>query len=261
MSRMQPPRVVVRPEILEQARRIHTSKGAQPRPFEASSKSPPFEHKDNLYDYVENMTHDGWRKMLPAWISLWKKGTTTVAKGRSPCVSDIDNCLYSRSLGVQDLLPALMNAYFEKHLSLSKEEAARLQREYSRQYGQAIQGLVRHHQIDPLDYNAKCDDALPLEDLIKPDPSLRQFLESIDTSKVKLWLLTNAYINHATRVIRLLGVDDLFEGLTYCDYAQVPLVCKPHEDMFRKAMEEADASDVGNCYFIGKMTRDIGELR
>ncbi|KAI8669652.1 hypothetical protein NCS57_00780900 [Fusarium keratoplasticum] len=143
-----------------------------------------------------------------------------------------------------------MNAYFEKHLSLPKDEAARLQKEYSRQYGQALQGLVRHHQIDPLDYNAQVDDALPLEDLIKPDPLLRQFLENIDTSKVKLWLLTNAYINHATRVVRLLGVDDLFEGLTYCDYGQVPLVCKPHEDMFRKAMKEAGVSEVENCYFI-----------
>lgn len=145
-----------------------------------------------------------------------------------------------------------MNAYFEKHLSLPKDEAARLQKEYSRQYGQALQGLVRHHQIDPLDYNAQVDDALPLEDLIKPDPLLRQFLENIDTSKVKLWLLTNAYINHATRVVRLLGVDDLFEGLTYCDYGQVPLVCKPHEDMFRKAMKEAGVSEVENCYFIGE---------
>lgn len=152
-----------------------------------------------------------------------------------------------------------MNAYFEKHLSLPKEEAAQLQREYSRQYGQALQGLVRHHQIDPLDYNAQVDDALPLEDLIKPDPRLRRFLESIDTSKVKLWLLTNAYVNHATRVIRLLGVDDLFEGLTYCDYGQVPLVCKPHEDMFRKAMKEAGVSDVEDCFFIGK--HRVGSIR
>jgi hypothetical protein len=43
-------------------------------------QSPPFEHPGNLYDYIENMTHDGWRKTLPAWINLWKKGTTTVAK-------------------------------------------------------------------------------------------------------------------------------------------------------------------------------------
>lgn len=154
-----------------------------------------------------------------------------------------------------------MNAYFEKYLSLPKDEAARLQREYSRQYGQALQGLVRHHQIDPLDYNAQVDDALPLEDLIKPDPRLRQFLKSIDTSKVKLWLLTNAYVNHATRVVRLLGVDDLFEGLTYCDYGQVPLVCKPHEDMFRKGMKEAGVLDVRNCYFIGKNgSRHAGRL-
>lgn len=154
-----------------------------------------------------------------------------------------------------------MNAYFEKHLSLPGDEAARLQREYSLQYGQAIQGLVRHHQINPLDYNAKVDGALPLEDLIRPDPLLRQLLESIDTSKVKLWLLTNAYVDHATRVVRLLGVDDLFEGLTYCDYGQVPLICKPHEDMFRKAMKEAGVSDVGSCYFIGMNNpRHVGKL-
>ncbi|KAG9508157.1 hypothetical protein J7337_001720 [Fusarium musae] len=73
--------------------------------------------------------------------------------------------------------------YFKKHLGLSPDNAERLHKDYSQQYGQAIEGLVRHHQIDALEYNAKVDDAVPLDDLIKPNARLRQFLEDIDTSK------------------------------------------------------------------------------
>ncbi|KAJ4263423.1 putative suppressor of disruption of TFIIS [Fusarium torreyae] len=163
---------------------------------------------------------------------------------------DIDNCLYSRNYKVLERMSGLIDDYFKKHLGLLPEDAERLHKDYYQQYGQAIEGLVRHHQIDALEYNAKVDDALPLDDLIKPNPQLRRLLEDIDTSKVRLWLLTNAYVNHGQRVVRLLGVDDLFEGLTYCDYEQVPFVCKPQKDMFLKAMKEAGVSDTSKCYFV-----------
>lgn len=80
---------------------------------------------------------------------------------------------------------------------------------------------------------------------------LRALLEDIDRSKVKLWLLTNAYINHARRVVRLLGVEDLFDGVTYCDYSRLPLVCKPSQEMFEKAEVEAGAPSTSSCYFVG----------
>ncbi|ORY63139.1 pyrimidine 5'-nucleotidase [Pseudomassariella vexata] len=163
---------------------------------------------------------------------------------------DIDNCLYPRSTKVHDHMAALIDEYFAKHLGVTEEEAIRLHKEYYQNYGLAIEGLVRHHQIDPLEYNAKVDDALPLEGIIKPNPQLRKFLEDIDTIKVKPWLLTNAYVTHGKRVVRLLGIDDLFEGLTYCDYSCVPIVCKPHKDMYAKAMKEAEVARVEDCYFV-----------
>lgn len=146
----------------------------------------------------------------------------------------------------------LIDQYFSKHLGVSEEEAIRLHKEYYQNYGLAIEGLVRHHQIDPLEYNAKVDDALPLEGIIKPNPQLRKLLEDIDTSKVRLWLLTNAYVTHGKRVVKLLGIDDIFEGLTYCDYGKVPIICKPHKDMFIKAMSEAGVEVFEDCYFVGK---------
>lgn len=155
----------------------------------------------------------------------------------------------------------LTDKYFETHLSLSQADANALHFKYYREYGLAIEGLVRHHKVDALDYNRKVDDALPLENIIKPNPELRRFLQDIDTSKVRLWLFTNAYVTHGKRVVRLLQIDDLFEGMTYCDYASEKLLCKPHAEMFDKAMREAGVKSNQNCYFVGMSDRMHGLLK
>lgn len=139
------------------------------------------------------------------------------------------------------------------HLSLSEEDALMLHQKYYSEYGLAIEGLTRHHKIDPLEFNREVDDALPLDDILKPDAALRDLLEDLDREKVKPWLLTNAYITHGKRVVRLLGVDDLFEGITYCDYSKPKLICKPSTEMWEKAEKEAGALGVENCYFVGKL--------
>ncbi|KAH9870956.1 hypothetical protein J1614_006530 [Plenodomus biglobosus] len=163
---------------------------------------------------------------------------------------DIDNCLYSKSLDIIRLMADLIDKFFQEHLSLSREDANQLHYRYYQEYGLAIRGLVRHHKVDALEYNRKVDDALPLEDIIKPDPELRKLIQDIDTSKVRLWLFTNAYITHGKRVVKLLGIDDLFEGITYCDYGSDKLCCKPQAEMFDKAMQEAGIKSNEKCYFV-----------
>ncbi|KAF2089569.1 pyrimidine 5-nucleotidase [Saccharata proteae CBS 121410] len=163
---------------------------------------------------------------------------------------DIDNCLYPKSTRVANLMTDLIDKYFQTHLALSQEEAYSLHQRYYKDYGLAIEGLVRHHKVDPLEYNRQVDDALPLEEVIKPNAALRRLLEDVDRSKVRLWLLTNAYVNHGKRVVRLLGVDDLFEGITYCDYGAERFVCKPNPEMYRKAMAEAGVERPEDCYFV-----------
>jgi len=145
----------------------------------------------------------------------------------------------------------LIDDYFVRHLSLTQADAFNLHQEYYKTYGLAIEGLVRHHKIDALEYNRQVDDALPLEDIIKPNTQLRHFLLDIDTSKVKLWLFTNAYKTHGSRVVKLLGIDDLFEGMTFCDYGSEKFVCKPHDDAFEKAMNDAGVTEKKDCYFVG----------
>lgn len=63
----------------------------------------------------------------------------------------------------------------------------------SQQYGLAIRGLIRHHQIDPMDYDQRCDSALPLEELLKPDPALRSLLLDIDRTKARVRSSLDSY--------------------------------------------------------------------
>lgn len=150
--------------------------------------------------------------------------------------------------------------FFTKHLSLSVEDATMLHRKYYTEYGLAIEGLTRHHKIDPLVFNVEVDDALPLENILSPDAELRSLLEDFDTSKAKPWLFTNAYVNHGKRVVSLLGIDDLFEGITFCDYGAPRLICKPQPEMFDKAEREAKAPSTSQCYFVGMFSFVVGSL-
>ncbi|WFD01224.1 hypothetical protein MYAM1_003986 [Malassezia yamatoensis] len=115
---------------------------------------------------------------------------------------DIDNTLYSQvetryvkislTESIPDLMADRIRDYF-KGLGLSESDAEQLHSRYYKEYGLAIRGLVKHHTIDPMDYDEKCDRSLPLEQVLKPDPQLIQLLQQIDQRKVRIYALTNAY--------------------------------------------------------------------
>ncbi|KAG0675496.1 hypothetical protein C6P40_001559 [Pichia californica] len=165
---------------------------------------------------------------------------------------DIDNCLYKRSTKIHDLMQIYIHKYFKSHLHLNDNEAHQLHMFYYKQYGLALEGLVRLHKVNAMDYNNLVDDALPLDKILLPNPLLRNLLLKLKKSgKIKrLWLFTNAYKNHALRVIHLLGLGDLFDGLTYCNYNNFPLICKPMEKSFQIAFNESGSLNNSNIYFI-----------
>merc|ERR1711964_798679 len=106
------------------------------------------------------------------------KNTASMAANRPVFFFDIDNCLYPKSKKVHDHMSRLIDEYFMKHLDLTQEDAYKLHQEYYKNYGLAIEGLTRHHKIDPLEYNRQVDDAIPLEDILSPDQCLARIIET-----------------------------------------------------------------------------------
>ncbi|KAI0030704.1 pyrimidine 5-nucleotidase [Vararia minispora EC-137] len=162
---------------------------------------------------------------------------------------DIDNTLYSASSNISHAMGQRIHAYFTG-LGFPDDEASDLHHKYYTQYGLALRGLIRHHSVDPLDFDRKCDQSLPLEDMIKPDPALRQLFQDIDRTKCRVWALTNAYKPHAERVLRILQLDGLVDGLIYCDYAQPNFSCKPEREYYEQAMRTAHISDPSKILFV-----------
>ncbi|KZP32961.1 pyrimidine 5-nucleotidase [Athelia psychrophila] len=192
---------------------------------------------------------------------------------------DIDNTLYPASAKVAHAMGEKIHEYFfensigvssEELAHLSEQEATKLRHERARdfhgkyyaQHGLALRGLVLHHSVDATEFDEKCDQALRLEDMIKPDDAVIQLLDDIDQSKYRIWGLTNAYKYHAERVLEILQLRRFIEGLVYCDYTKAggdlqDLVCKPDPGFYHKANVQANVTDPSQSYFIDDNRRNI----
>ncbi|KAI8325961.1 pyrimidine 5'-nucleotidase [Martensiomyces pterosporus] len=177
--------------------------------------------------------------------------------GSLPCEQvfffDIDNCLYSPDLGIDQLMKQRIYA-FAREIGLDKDSVEATCHSYYKDYGLSVRGLMKHHGIDPRDFNEKVDGSLPLEQVIKPDPELRQMIQSIKTRR---WAFTNAGLVHAQRVLRGLQVEDLFEGITYCDYTEPNFPCKPERQAYERVMEQAGVQDPRLCYFADDSANNV----
>lgn len=214
---------------------------------------------------LDPSTHPGAKVFL-------KYGHGPVPKdNRKIFLFDIDNCLYGRSTKIHDMMQVKIHQYFMEELLLNDKDAHELHINYYKTYGLALEGLVRNHRVDALDYNSKVDDLLDLALVLSYNPALRSMLQQIKESGEfdMFWLVTNAYKNHALRVVSFLGLGDLFDGLTYCDYSLCPIVCKPMRQFFDRCLTEVGV-DPGNeeqkkeLYFVDdselnvKASHDLG---
>lgn len=84
--------------------------------------------------------------------------------------------------------------------------------------------------------------------MISYDPTLHKLFKDIDRSRARVWALTNAYkpvcnsrhirfpsdtLQHAERVLKILKLSDLIDGLVYCDYTIPDFSCKPEAEFYQ----------------------------
>lgn len=161
---------------------------------------------------------------------------------------DLDNTLYSRDLGIAEEMGERIQLYVQHHLTLPAEESRRLGHQYYLDYGLAIKGLLHNFQVDPATYDTFVDGGLQLEHKLRPDTRLIALLRRTGARR---WVFTNAGIQHARRVLRLLGLEELFEGIVYCNYNEPDFPAKPDGAAFERAMRAAGVLGRPDlCWFI-----------
>jgi putative hydrolase of the HAD superfamily len=154
---------------------------------------------------------------------------------------DVDNTLYDAGCGVEQEMNRRINILLCERLSITEEEARALRREYLPVYGTTLHWLQVCHGLK--DVQAYMDAVHPedLSEYIPPNPELRSLLEEVPYG---LEILTNGPEAHARRVLKALGINDLFPHIYALEW--LGFKGKPYACAYEKVMDHLDekASDI-----------------
>lgn len=122
---------------------------------------------------------------------------------------DLDNTLYHPAHDLFSLIDVRINRFMLEVVEIPHAEVDGLRRSYWQNYGATLQGLIRHHDIDPESYLDYVHD-VDVTTRIKPDPTLRDNLNRLQSP---CYIFTNGSQQHAERVTRALGIAEQFAGI------------------------------------------------
>jgi putative hydrolase of the HAD superfamily len=164
---------------------------------------------------------------------------------------DLDDTLYPPSSGVWDAIGERIQAFVMDRLGLSYEQATALRRRYFEEYGTTLNGLWHYHAIDPEDYLAYVH-AVPLEEMIRPDPDLGSMLRDLPQKRI---VFTNANRQHAERVLACLGVSAYIDAIA--DLFALEMTNKPQQAAYIRALELAGETDPRACVLADDLPRNL----
>ncbi len=123
-------------------------------------------------------------------------------------IFDLDNTLYPESCRLFDQVQRRMTEYICDRLDLSPDGAAELRRDYFREHGTTLRGLMSVNNIDPHEFLAFVHDI----DLscVPPDPALVAAFGQLEGRKI---VHTNGSVRHAERLLDHLGLSPSFSGI------------------------------------------------
>ncbi|WP_374472470.1 pyrimidine 5'-nucleotidase [Phenylobacterium sp.] len=162
---------------------------------------------------------------------------------------DLDNTLYPAECGFMGEIEQRMTAFVQKVTGLPREDAYRLQKDYLREHGLTLLGLMKNHGVDPAEFHALFHD-LSLECLAH-DPEL---LAGIARLPGRRLIFTNADDVHAERVLARLGLADLFEDVFHI--GSTGYRPKPDPAAFQ-AMNDAHGIAPGQAAFFEDSERNL----
>jgi putative hydrolase of the HAD superfamily len=164
-------------------------------------------------------------------------------------IFDLDNTLYPASTRLFDLIDARMKAYVGRLLACGPDEAHRIQKQYFRDHGTTLAGLMKHHAVEP---RAFLDDVhdIALDRVARND----RLAEGLSRLPGRKFVFTNGDDSYAGRVLRAIGIDDHFHGLI--DIHTCSYLPKPNAHGYRLLVERF-AIDTRRAVLVEDMAKNL----
>lgn len=157
---------------------------------------------------------------------------------------DLDDTLYPADSGVWQDIRGRIDLYMHAVLGIPEDEVPALRHRLFSTYGTTLRGLEATRSVDAMDYLRFVHD-VPLERYLARDEELRRVLASYTMPK---FILTNGDQLHARRVLKVLGLEGIFDEII--DILALSPFCKPMPEAFDIALEHAHHPHPADCVLV-----------
>jgi putative hydrolase of the HAD superfamily len=170
---------------------------------------------------------------------------------------DLDNTLYSAEQDLGYLVGRRITRYMIEVAGIPLDDVDDLRYSYWKRYGLTMQGLMRHHGVDPEDYLSYVHD-VDIAGILRPDPELCRALQSLTLRRA---IFTNSTMDHSKRVLNALGLDGAFEEIF--DIRVAGYLPKPCPEPYHAVLDRLGISASG-CIMVDdspdnlKTAKDLG---
>ena len=123
-------------------------------------------------------------------------------------IFDLDNTLYPARCNLFAQIDMRMGAFIADYLQVDAAQARRVQKQYYRDYGTTLNGLMQVHGLNPdrfLEFVHDIDHSP-----VQLDPALSSALDALPGRKI---VFTNGSLAHAEKVLNRLGVANHFDDV------------------------------------------------
>jgi putative hydrolase of the HAD superfamily len=144
---------------------------------------------------------------------------------------DLDNTLYPAGCNLFAQIDVRIGAYISNLLKMPPAEARVIQKQYWKEHGTSMRGMMTLHGVDPkeyLDYVHDIDYSP-----VPHSPHLEESLARLPGRKI---IFTAGDVPHAERVMERLGVAHHFEAIF--DIAAGDYWPKPHKQIYEKLVRQ-----------------------
>ena len=163
---------------------------------------------------------------------------------------DLDNTLYPSSSAMDKGITTRMLECVADFFNCSIEKAIEIRKERIVHFSTTLEWLRSEGMNDIEGFLAHVHPENEADELTE-QPGLREFLISLDYPKS---ILTNAPKEHSMRVLKKLGIEDLFEAIT--DVRECDFMGKPYPIAYETALKKVGA-DVETTLFFDDMIKYV----
>jgi putative hydrolase of the HAD superfamily len=164
-------------------------------------------------------------------------------------IFDLDNTLYPADSDLFSQIDARMCDFVGRLLDVPPSEAKRIQKEYYRDHGTTLNGLIKRHDIDPESFLEFVHD-IDLS-VLAPDPALNSAIVLLPG---KRFVFTNGCRNYASRVLERVGLTKAIDELW--DIRTVSFSPKPETAAYEAVLARADVAPQ-RCAMFEDVARNL----